>query len=60
MNVCKEIVLCKHCKGEGFFYYQEITNHHKGEYKVTKEQCTKCDGKGRLWQITTVEYQKIT
>lgn len=60
MNVCKEIVLCKNCNGEGALYRHKVTDYHRNEYDVIKTKCIMCDGSGRLWQITTVEYQKIT
>lgn len=55
----KEIVLCGNCKGEGIIYHHKVTDYHRNEYEVISTTCTMCDGKGRLWEITKVEYEKL-
>lgn len=56
----KEIILCINCKGEGVLYHHEITDYHRNEYDVIKSECSKCDGKGRLWLTTRMELEKLT
>lgn len=55
----KEVILCKTCKGEGLIHRHEVTDYHRNEYDVVSTECRQCEGKGRLWQITKVEFEKL-
>jgi len=56
----KEIILCGNCKGEGVLRHHKITDYHRNEYDVITTECGKCDGKGRLWQTTRMELEKLS
>lgn len=60
MPTQREIVICSNCKGEGVLRTHTITDYHRGEYDVNTFECHKCDGEGRVWEITTIEYKKVT
>jgi DnaJ-class molecular chaperone len=50
----REVILCSNCGGLGVKHYQELTNHHKGEYETTTEPCRTCEGSGRMIRTTRV------
>lgn len=52
----KELVICTVCKGIGKTYWQELTDYHKGEYDTHEESCKKCNGTGKCYKITKIEY----
>lgn len=43
-----KVVLCEKCNGYGFIESEELTDYHKREYTTTRNQCSKCEGDGRL------------
>jgi hypothetical protein len=43
----RTIELCKNCDGEGVYYWDELVNHHKGEYETYSKECGVCEGSGR-------------
>lgn len=59
MSYNKEIVLCGNCKGEGVLYRHEVKDYHRNDYNVIPSVCIMCNGTGRLWKITKVEFQKL-
>ncbi len=50
------IIICDNCRGTGIISRDKLTNYYKREYDTHHDKCWKCDGSGRLWQVTTVEY----
>lgn len=59
MPTQREIIICKNCKGEGVLRTHRVTCYHKNEYDVITFECAKCDGEGRVWQITEIKYEKV-
>jgi DnaJ-class molecular chaperone len=54
MSQRSHVEICDRCKGSGSRYWEELVNHHKGEYDTHKEECSKCKGSGRvLITVTT-------
>lgn len=58
-NKDRELLMCHHCKGVGTIYWDELVNHHKGEYDTHSKTCDLCNGSGRVIKtietITTIE-----
>ena len=42
-----ELLLCNKCRGNGKRCWDELVNHHKGEYETHVETCPFCLGSGR-------------
>jgi len=43
-----DIIICEKCNGKGFLSHKELTNYHHGYHEEWSEQCSKCEGSGRL------------
>lgn len=52
-----KIVVCAKCEGDGYHVIRgELMDYHKGIYsESTKEECSKCDGHGRVRRLVTYE-----
>ena len=56
----KKIVCCGRCEGSGVRPYEELVNHHRGEYDTWLDYCTFCGGEGRVIQNTYTMRLDIT
>lgn len=61
MSRKKKIILCSKCEGEGTITTPgSLYDYHKGLYhEPTIKDCSKCNGHGRLLQVTTIKLKKL-
>ena len=52
-----DLSLCPNCDGNGYTTHDELTDHHKREYRTVNTDCKQCDKTGRVL-ITTLTWQK--
>lgn len=57
MNKVATLLLCSRCEGKGYRVWDELVNHHKGEYDTHTETCHYCGGSGRRWEIVVTSYE---
>lgn len=53
------MILCPSCTGLGYRVESICTDYHKREYDEVHHPCKMCDSKGRIWEVTTVDYKKL-
>lgn len=51
LHKSQTVELCDTCKGSGIYYWDELTNYHKGEYDTYSKTCPNCNGSGRMLHI---------
>lgn len=56
----KTIVTCSKCNGLGKIECSERYDYHHKYDWVWDEPCEQCGGTGRMWEIVTTTYQKLT
>ena len=54
----ENVKLCENCEGVGIYYWDELTDYHKGIYDTYSKVCSECKGSGRILDITYTSSQK--
>lgn len=55
----KEILICEKCNGRGVVSWEELVDHHKGEYETHTKDCKTCDTTGRVIKETNTTVKII-
>ena len=56
----KKQLKCKHCKGLGYYTFNNDNNSNFEHSHVTVEYfCNKCDGKGKIWKTVDIPLSSL-
>lgn len=55
-----EIVICEICKGMGKIEKSELIDYHQNTSEYWDEECTNCEGLGRVVKEVTIHTRKLS